>query len=52
MYSELYQEIPDEVKKQIEEEKKESDIWYRNIAIQAYKLYQETGDPQKIEFCR
>lgn len=50
VYSELYQEIPDEVKKQIEEEKKESDIWYRNIAIQAYKLYQETGDPQKIEF--
>lgn len=50
VYSELYQEIPDKVKKQIGEEKKEVDTWYQSIADQAYRLYQETGDPQKIEF--
>src|SRR3712207_4061441 len=50
VYSELYREIPDKIKEQIEEGNKGEDIWYQNIAIQAYKLYQETGDPQKIEF--
>lgn len=49
MYSKLYENIPEIIKKQLEGELKDLGNWYENTALQAYKIYQETGDPQKIE---
>lgn len=50
IYSKLYENIPETIQKQLEGELKNLDNWYKNIAVKAYQIFQETGDPQKIEF--
>ena len=50
IYSKVHYEDLDNLRKQFETEKGEKETWYEDTVIQAYKTFEETKDPEKIEF--
>ena len=50
IYSKVHYEDLDNLRKQFETEKGEKGTWYEDTVIQAYKTFEETKDPEKIEF--
>ena len=50
IYSKVHYEDLTKLKKQFETEKGEKGTWYEDTVIQAYKVFEETKDPEKIEF--
>ena len=50
IYSKVHYEDLDNLRKQFEIEKGEKGTWYEDTVIQAYKTFEETKDPEKIEF--
>ena len=49
IYSKVHYEDLDNLKKQFETEKGEKGTWYEDTIIQAYKIFEKTKDPEKIE---
>ena len=50
IYSKVHYEDLPKLKKQFETEKGEKGTWYEDTVIQAYKVFEDTKDPEKIEF--
>ena len=50
IYSKVHSEDLPKLKKQFETEKGEKGTWYEDTVIQAYKVFEDTKDPEKIEF--
>ena len=49
IYSKVHYEDLDNLRKQFETEKGEKETWYEDTVIQAYKIFEKTKDPEKIE---
>ena len=49
IYSKVHYEDLPKLKKQFETEKGEKGTWYEDTVIQAYKIFEKTKDPEKIE---
>ena len=50
IYSKVHYEDLPKLKKQFETEKGEKGTWYEDTVIKAYKVFEDTKDPEKIEF--